>query len=246
MYGPWDAPLELQYSLLDEGDPPPVESTTQPDFMISLKDDPDAAFRFSCAYAAQAIVLDECWEGVLQAVETAGGADEWLVMLIGARGYPLGEHHRVGGVDPRLYSEQLHVPWIIRFPKGVNQLARSGGLKTHLDLLPTLVAAATDAKTETANHDGVNALTPATTPLLASHDALIAAHTSGTRAIRTSNWCLRLDSNSSFDAELYVRPDDRWEANDVAKLCPDVVELLSLHMDSTLKAQSGPMPDAEK
>jgi hypothetical protein len=27
-------------------------------------------------------------------------------------------------------------------------------------------------------------------------------------------------------SELYVRPDDRWEANDVAKLCPDVVEEL--------------------
>jgi hypothetical protein len=26
---------------------------------------------------------------------------------------------------------------------------------------------------------------------------------------------------------LYVRPDDRWEANDVAKLCPDTLE--SLH-----------------
>jgi hypothetical protein len=27
-------------------------------------------------------------------------------------------------------------------------------------------------------------------------------------------------------SELFVRPDDRWEANDVAKLCPDVVEEL--------------------
>jgi len=26
--------------------------------------------------------------------------------------------------------------------------------------------------------------------------------------------------------QLFVRPDDRWEANDVAGLCPDVVESL--------------------
>ena len=141
MYGPWDAPLELQQSLLDEGDPPPVQSTAPPDFMISPSDDPDVAFRFASAYAAQTLVLDECWDGVLQTLATAGDADDWIVVLIGARGFPLGEHRHVGGIDLRLYSEQLHVPWIIRLPGGLGRLARSGLLTSHLDLMPTLLGA---------------------------------------------------------------------------------------------------------
>ncbi len=49
LYGPWDAPLELQESLLDEGDPPSVESVEAPDFFAT--DDPDEVFRYSSAYA---------------------------------------------------------------------------------------------------------------------------------------------------------------------------------------------------
>jgi hypothetical protein len=49
------------------------------------------------------------------------------------------------------------------------------------------------------------------------------------RSVRTDEWTLRweLPTGGRADdvsrAELYVRPDDRWEANDVARRCPDVV-----------------------
>jgi hypothetical protein len=61
------------------------------------------------------------------------------------------------------------------------------------------------------------------------------------RSIRTAEWCLRQDvpfggnvtesSAEHTSGELFVRPDDRWEANDVAKLCPDAVESLTKAMD---------------
>ena len=76
----------------------------------------------------------------------------------------------------------------------------------------------------------------ATSSLPAWRDALVSTGTRGHRAIRTAEWCLRqgtsatrtdrANSATSSRGELYVRPDDRWEANDVAKLCPDVVETL--------------------
>jgi hypothetical protein len=218
MYGPWDAPLDLQQSLLEESDPPPVAEVTPPDFIIATHDDPDAAFRYSCAYAAQVMVLDECWESLLHAL---GPADRWLASLLGARGYPLGEHHRVGGVDPRLYGEQLHVPWLMRFPDASGSLARASQLTTHLDVAPSLIHSSDSA--------GVRALvTTARTPW---RDALVATSPAGHRAIRTAGWCLRrgpeprLDETATAqgdvqtsDFELFVRPDDRWEANDVAKL----------------------------
>ena len=44
----------------------------------------------------------------------------------------------------------------------------------------------------------------------------------GGRAIRTPAWFLR----TGEQPELFAKPDDRWEVNDVASLCPEVVECL--------------------
>jgi arylsulfatase A-like enzyme len=227
MYGLWDAPLDFQESLRDEGDPPPVEVVAPPNLVVSAADDPDAVFRFSSAYAAQAMVFDDCWQTLMDAVDSVGGAARWLATLIGARGFPLGEHGCVGGVDPRLYGEQLHVPWLIRFPDVAGRLARCQQLTSHSDFAASLLNASEGAQ--------VRAMAPQST----RQDALIAASLAGHRAIRTAEWCLRSNAQASLqksscspgempptDVELFVRPDDRWEANDVAKLCPDVVESL--------------------
>jgi arylsulfatase A-like enzyme len=247
MYGPWDAPIELQDSLLDDGDPQPVESTQPPDLMLSPSDDPDSAFRYACAYAAQMMVLDESWDGIMQTIESNGDAAGWIVVLIGARGFPLGEHRRIGGVDEKIHAEQLHVPYLVRFPNGFGRLARSGQLAAPIDLLPTLLAATGERVAPRYGHgDGLNSIPRALAARAPWRDALVATGTSGAQAIRTLDWCLRKDVASKVDAELYVRPDDRWEANDVAKLCPEVVESLSRRLDEAIghlsRAQPAPQP----
>ena len=108
------------------------------------------------------LVLDECWHNLAEAIESAAD-NQWLVILIGARGYPLGEHRRIGGVDSRLYSEQLHVPWLIRFPDARGQLARSGALTSHLDVSPTLIEWISGEDDSTSlNVDGLSAVPLAT------------------------------------------------------------------------------------
>jgi arylsulfatase A-like enzyme len=239
MCGPWDAPLELQCTLLDEDGPPPVEAVTPPKIEMRSGGDSDEAFRYGCAYAAQVIVFDECWRSLVEALKSADGGDSWLVMLIGARGFPLGEHRRIGGVDSRLYSEQLHVPWLIRFPDARGQLARSGALTSHLDVMPTLVEWINgDANKASPTFDGLSAVTLATVSSPPWREELLSASSEGSFAFRTSSWCLRGDTDresESNGAELYVRPDDRWEANDVAKLCRDVVEELQTAAGATLQ-----------
>jgi arylsulfatase A-like enzyme len=235
MYGPWDAPLELQESLLDEDNPSPISSIVPPDINMGLGVDPDAAFRYACAYAAQVMVLDECLAGLINATNTSA-ENEWLITFVGARGFPLGEHGRIGGVDPRTHAEQLHVPWLVRFPDGVGRLTRVAGLTSHHDLLPTLVDwIDRDRKFDRSTFEGTSIapfLSSARTPW---RNATLSRSVSA-QSIRTAAWCLRESvprhegSATSDDvatpSELYVRPDDRWEANDIAKLCPDVVEEL--------------------
>jgi arylsulfatase A-like enzyme len=230
LYGPWQAPLELQRSLLDEGDPPPVEESQPPDIMLAEDDATEAAFRYGCAYAAQVMLLDDCWNGLMEALRETGRAGDWLVMLLGARGFPLGEHGRMGGVDGRLYIEQLHVPWLIRFPVGRGRLSRRNELVSHLDLMPSLV--------EWLGGVGQTAFDGRSVEPLVEHvgakwrEVLVSAN-AGCRSLRTADWTLREDApdaarnTEAARQELYVRPDDRWEANDVAVRCQEVVAELS-------------------
>jgi arylsulfatase A-like enzyme len=238
--GTWDAPLEFQQMLLDEDDPSPIDTTSSPDLLVGPGDDPDAPFRYATAYAAQVMVLDACWETLLDTLDAA--ENEWLVMLIGARGFPLGEHGRIGGVDQRLFAEQLHVPWLIRLPDKRGQLSRSCALTTHADLPSTLIDAVGENESlKNIGFDGVSVLRLISGGRVTWRDA-ICSHSPTARAIRTPAWCLREDlvaTNSNVDSsgesrerELYVRPDDRWEANDVAKLCPEVVEELKTRLSS--------------
>jgi arylsulfatase A-like enzyme len=244
LYGLWNAPLALQEQLLDEGDPPPVTEATPPDFVLGENHDADLAFRYGCAYAAQIMLLDECWSGLLESLHEAGHGRQWLTMFLGARGFPLGEHQRVGGVDQRLYVEQLHVPWLIRFPDGRGRLCRVGGLVSHLDVLPTIAdwvgIEMSHESSADAVYDGMSALSWAQQANREWRSELFSA-TDHARSLRTSEWSLRLpitevDHAEADSAELYVRPDDRWEANDVAARCPAEVDRLIARV-STLTAQ---------
>jgi arylsulfatase A-like enzyme len=260
MYGPWDGPLELQESLLDEEDPPPMEDVASPELDLTQLEDPDLAFRCSCAYAAQIMVLDTCWAALMDTVAAASQASPWLVVLIGVRGFPLGEHQRIGGVDQRLYSEQLHIPWIVRFPDRRGALVRSHALTSHVDLLPTILDFIDKVSgAEAAGIDGMSVLPLVAAESAAWRDWLMATSHAGNNAIRTANWCLRQGAVTSPltapvrasdtdiespSCELFVRPDDRWEANDVAKLCPEVVEQLTHAIGDVLQsiAEGNPMP----
>ncbi len=222
MYGPWDAPLELQEPLLahEEGDPPPADVLEPPDVQLDAASDPDAAFRWSCAYAAQVMVLDACFDELCQTIEASGQRDKWLVVLCGVRGFPLGEHGRVGGVDGRLFAEQLHVPLVCRFPDGSQRLSRNANLVSLPDLPTALLGLA---------HDGF---------AMPERDALFAEGPAGIRAIRTADWSLRYDpsaasieSRDNSYCELYVRPDDRWEANNIAALCSEEGAALLARLD---------------
>ena len=210
MYGPWDAPTELYSSLVDEDDPRLEPTVAVPD---TMHDDPssseacDARFAASCRYAAQAMVLDACLEGWLDVVQGLFEGEELQIILLGTRGFPLGEHGRVGGVDERLFSEQQQVPLLVSALDPKDRFSRTQKPTTLSTMLANLICA-TDDPTK-------------------AESAVILSSQSGYRSLRTSEWLLRVDSTE--EASLYVKPDDRWEQNDIASLRPEEVdEMLDL------------------
>jgi arylsulfatase A-like enzyme len=229
MYGPWDAPAELQQSLMDEDDPPPIGSCDSP-VVERTRSDSDTAFQFACAYAAQVMVLDECWRSLDDAVRRCASG-EWLVVLVGARGFPLGEHARIGSVDERLYAEQLHVPLLLRFPDGRGKLLRRPELVSHVDLGRTLVewiAASAGGRDDLGKTIGESSLLSLADALPREWRQTHIARSTSTQALRTPDWSYRRERDQ---VELFVRPDDRWEANDVAARCPEETAEMEQLMD---------------
>jgi hypothetical protein len=212
-YGPWDAPAELMETLLDEDDPEVAAAVAPPDFLTT---DEDQRFAASCRYAAQVMTLDACLGGWLDIVEGLLEGEDYRLVLLGLRGFPLGEHGRVGGADRRLFSEAQHTPLLIREPGAGARFDRSATAST-LDAAVVALLSGTQ---------------PASGPVfLSSPDSEV---------VLTEGWLLRAPIDGAEPPELYVKPDDRWEQNDVASLEEDVVADLLAMLAST--ADSGVVP----
>ena len=251
----WDAPLRFRQAYWDQGDPQPPEAADVPDQMLSPDYDPDELLGIAQSYAGQAALLDACFGALLEFLDSrpAGRlAKKTLLTLSSARGFPLGEHRRVGPCDDALFGELVHVPWMMRFPDAAAAAVRSQALVEPADLWATLL-----------DWWGVEAVPPSPTALSVMpivrgeaetlRDRLCILGPRGTaalgcvesprtaeggrptcgfwdrslgsgpeRAIRTPAWYLRAAS----EPELFAKPDDRWEVNNVTSRCREVVECL--------------------
>jgi len=215
----WDAPLAFRRAYWEEGDPPPPESADVPEEMLPEDHDPDRLLGVAQSYAGQVSLLDTCLGALAGFCDDDPLGQRTLLALTSSRGFPLGEHRRVGPCDYALYGELVQVPLMLRFPDGLGAAGRSGALVEPADLWATLLECC-----------GVADLPPSPTagslmPIIRQQrpwlrDRLCVVGTGTERAIRTPAWHLR----AAADPELYVKPDDRWEVNNVADRCRDVVE----------------------
>lgn len=239
-YGAWDAPIELALSLIEEGDATPENLALPPDKIVDRDFQADTIYAESCRYAAQVMMLDTLLEPLCERLDD-DATGECIVILVGTRGFPLGEHGQLGGVDGRLYSEQLHVPMLIRLPQQLKALTRISQLVQPTDLPATILGA---LDLDDACGDGLDL-----TKLLAGQktpwrSSLMATGIDRTLSIRTPAWYLRgPDQLTGDSAELFVKPDDRWEANDVASLCSEVVaELAEIAVAERTRISAGESP----
>lgn len=216
LYGPWDAPAELMESLIDEDDPEIAPDVTPPDLVT---DDDDERFAASCRYAAQVMALDACLGGLLDIVDGVYEGEDYRLIVIGLRGFPLGEHGRIGGVDGRLFSEQQHMPLLVREPDTNARLDRCATPSTLDAVVSGLLA-------------GIKL--PGGPIFLSSPDS---------KVIITDDWLLRAPVDAASMAELYVKPDDRWEQNDIASLeeglTAELLAMLSSPLDSGVASVEG-------
>ncbi len=226
MNGAWDAPVELRQQFADEDDPPPSEEVQPPQEMLSKDHDPDALLSVAHSYAGQVAVVDIGLQALLGAVEELPQRDSLLVAVTSPRGYPLGEHRRVGECDGALYGELLHVPCLLRFPQAEGALARTQQLVQPADLFATIADGA--GWTQGATILAASLLRIVRGEPAVRRDFILAA-APGQRIVRTPAWQLRIVQNDAEGerCELYAKPDDRWEFNDVASRADEIVHQLT-------------------
>ncbi len=226
----WDAPLELRRMYQDEGDPEVPTAIDAPDRMLDEDFDPDERLGISQSYAGQISVFDAGLDALLGFMESAGLSKNTALILTSPRGYPLGEHRRVGQCDDALHNELVQAPLLIRFPDGLGAARRTQALTEPSDLYATILDAQGFAVPDLPS--GTSLMPVIREEVYAVRDRLLIGESRRQRALRTPGWYYLLGAHG----ELYAKPDDRWEVNDVSNRCMEVMECL--HDAMTLSEQT--------
>ena len=194
-------------------------------------DDDSLFLRLHTSYAAAVTYLDAGIGQLLDALANLEGGDDLLLLFTTDTGTNLGEHGIVGPVRAWLHDEVVHLPLIARLPGGAEAGRRVEALTQTVDLAATL---ADWFRTPFPTAHGRSLL-----PLIHGEvENLRPFACSGLQvgeyieyALRTPDWAFILPLRRDADDEarlprLYVKPDDRWEVNDVSQHHPELVERL--------------------
>jgi arylsulfatase A-like enzyme len=219
MLEPWDAPLEMRNRFAEEDDPEPPSLVETPNLWLPDDCDPDEPLGIKHAYAGQVSLLDMCLGALLDGFAEGPLAATTKLTFLSASGFPLGEHRRIGACDEALYNELTQLVWMMRFPDGQGKLARTQALVQPSDLPGTLLEALEFAGVAEPATVASSLLPLVRGEIDALRDRLILVGPHD-RAVRTPAWHLRQPITGA--AELYAKPSDRWEVNEVAKLLPEV------------------------
>lgn len=215
----WDAPRDFRLRYVEEGDPEPNDEAAVPRRCLGADADPDELVAVSQAYAAQVLVWDACFEALLEHLDESGLAKDTLVIVMGVRGFPLGEHGLIGDGELGLFDPLVHVPLAIRRP-GEADLARSQAMVEPADVFATILDV---FGLDAAGSPTGQSLLPIVRGELDSLRDRQAALDGGRQyAFRTKSWHLTLGDQS----RLFATPDDFWNHNDVADRCQEIVESL--------------------
>jgi len=226
---PWDVPQEVFDAYLDEGDDdaePSAEAEEVPPFADPPtgpfdRSDPAALDFLHRTFAAVVTKFDDELGRAFGLLRARGldGTAAWLVTS--DRGYPLGEHGQVGEYRPWLHQTVVQLPLLMRLPKGAEAGRRVGTITQPADVAPSLLSllGVRAAGEEVEGFD----LTPLTRGEVeevreVGYSGWVVDGV-GEWAVHTANRTLLLPGpqpeGDARQPQLYVKPEDRWEANDV-------------------------------
>jgi arylsulfatase A-like enzyme len=183
------------------------------------------------SYATAVTYVDTAIGQLLQALEGLEGGSDILLIVTTDTGQNLGEHGIVGTCRPWLHDELIHLPLVLRLPSAAKAGRRVTALTQAVDLAPTLADWFQAPMTDIHGHSllplargEIDSIRPYACAALQVGNAI-------EYALRTPEWAFLLPIKlNTEDAErgpqLYVKPDDRWEVNNMLQHHLELVEKL--------------------
>ena len=244
---PWDVPADFLEPYLQEegGEDEEDEAEAEGEPLVPLPDpapgplEPpvDLTFvRLQRTYAGAVTALDAELGRLFEGLRERDLLDDLLVVLTTDHGLPLGEHGVVGPCRPWLHDELIHLPLLVRLPGGAEAGRRVPALTQSVDLLPTLLDALGLPPAPAHGHSLL--------PLVRGEREQVRPYAcAGLRvgdavewALRSPDWSFLLPVSPAPDGpprlpRLYVKPDDRWEVNNVLQHHLELAE----HLEQTLR-----------
>lgn len=188
------------FAVVEDEEEEAVEPWTDP-LPERIAADDDVTFdRLQRTYAAAVATFDTSLDKLLIDCAKRGWGDDAAWVLTAPRGFPLGEHGAVGFAECDLHEELVHLPLMVRRPQADQAGVRVGGF-TQPAALGTILR-------------GFFGL-PGDVPV---RESAITQVRRGDRTLwgyRSVGWYLMLDDRPDGERRLFVKPDDRWEVNDV-------------------------------
>ena len=234
--GSWDAPYSLRCQLADSEDPDPPKFHESPVRTLLSDDDPDERLAYQQACAAQVMMIDRFLGVILEMVQTSTLSDSTIFCVSSTRGFPLGEHLAVGWGSSCLNNEAVHVPMMIRLPDRPEFTFAKCARLSHL-LQPVCLSgilfdwfqSVSQVRERLSNM--LNQFPDAQRQWVVSNASESQAIQS--QSIQTAAWKLIRSQNG--EVQLYAKPDDLWESNNVSRRCPAIVEQLSGWLDQCVE-----------
>jgi arylsulfatase A-like enzyme len=193
-------------------------------------------FRLRRTYAGCVSLLDAQLGRLMEALRRLGRLEDTLIVFTADQGEPLGEHGLIRRFRPWLYDELIHTPLILRLPGGEAGGIRHQALVQTVDILPTVLEALGCRCPDDPPVHGRSILPLARGQQTKIRDFACLGMDLEEYAIRTHRWHLVLPLEVDPDdperlVELYHKPEDRWDQNNVVEQFPDLAD----HLEVTLR-----------
>jgi len=199
------------------GPPELVDSVTPPGYRIAPDDHPDWVMTWMQTYGCQVRLIDQLIAMVAQAIKQL---DQSIgLAVVGTSGFSFGQNGWIGHRDGPLHSPQIHVPAIVYDPSG--PMLRWPRLVSLSEVVRWVVPGRAAPSPEFwAGLSGVDLRSDSESPEETAPEVRTRSDRA-TSAITTDQWFFVQDEAA---VRLYLKPDDRDDANDIADRCRDVVE----------------------
>jgi len=241
--GPWDAPLQWRSFLADDEaseiytqlQPPQLQRTGRGISGFDELEGFEPDYRLACEHAAGAMVilLDHACEWLQACLMNIQNAQPLAILLTAESGLSLGEHFGIGTFPTELWAEETHLPVLLHTDYPDQFPARVAGVQdqSHIVRFWWNRFAPKNATPNDLNHpqtydrlvnQSLQEFRSLNYSMFSSQNRQAVLSVSANNVnCRTATWSFfwPIDNHP----QLFVRPDDRSEQNDVATRCRNVV-----------------------